>query len=440
MSRRLWQIVLDWLSLLAAGCTAAIIGIVIGAAEAVFALGLQTAIRYHQMHWMILTCLLPLFGAGIVWIMQKYGGLSKEGINLVFEVSQGLTPRIPKRVLILVTLTTWLSHLAGASSGREGVAVQIGASISDLFRRKLPRYRQARTLFLVTGIAAGFAGLFGTPYTAVFFALELFTAGKLEMISLLPALSAAFSASAVGRYLGIYPAMYRPGIPPALNSPEVLAALFGLGVCFGLCGGGFAWLLHTCKKLTARWIQNPVLRVFLLGIPAAALLLFFQGRYSSTGTALIEGAMLGKPIYPWDFAVKMVLTVWCLSVGFTGGEVMPLFTVGFCLGFTLGELLGLDPLFCGALGFAAVFGAGTNTWLAAVTAGMELFGYHLFPYFFIVCSVSCMFNHHQSIYSMQKVLYARDICSVRLYDVPEQHYRHHLYRSHQKDFSEDSKH
>ena len=56
-----------------------------------------------------------------------------------------------------------------------------------------------------------------------------------------------------------------------------------------------------------------------------------------------------------------------------------------------------------ALGYAAVFGGGTNTLLAAIFIGGEIFGYDYLPYFFIVCPAAYVFNRNSSIYSRQKL-------------------------------------
>ena len=77
-------------------------------------------------------------------------------------------------------VSTWLTHLCGGSAGREGVAIQIGAAVSDnidrLVRRKWTIEKREK-IFLLTGMAAGFAGLFQTPLAAVFFALEVLVVG-----------------------------------------------------------------------------------------------------------------------------------------------------------------------------------------------------------------------------------------------------------------------
>ncbi|MFR2687265.1 MAG: chloride channel protein [Roseburia intestinalis] len=63
---------------------------------------------------------------------------------------------------------TWITHLFGGSAGREGVAVQIGAVLSHVLGRRFHLPKDSRVM-LITGMAAGFGGLFQTPLTAVFF-------------------------------------------------------------------------------------------------------------------------------------------------------------------------------------------------------------------------------------------------------------------------------
>lgn len=55
-------------------------------------------------------------------------------------------------------------------------------------------------MFLITGMAAGFSGLFCTPLAAIFFALEVLVAGKLEYHALIPATVASISAAFTSRH------------------------------------------------------------------------------------------------------------------------------------------------------------------------------------------------------------------------------------------------
>lgn len=201
------------------------------------------------------------------------------------------------------------------------------------------------------------------------------------------------------RYLSYLPAF------PNISTWQTAVCLVGIGLIFGLVGGTFAWLSRKFHHLAEKKIPNPYQRVFWIGsLMAVLLFLFYQGRYSNYGTNLIEAAFsVGlMPVYPWDWLLKMLMTVICLSIGYVGGEVTPLFAVGSVLGFVIGPFFGMDPMWGAALGYAAVFGAGTNTWLAPMMCGIEIFGFDGFPAFFIVCSVAYLVNHSQSIYVLQE--------------------------------------
>lgn len=186
-------------------------------------------------------------------------------------------------------------------------------------------------------------------------------------------------------------------------SAELALELTALGIVFGLTGAAFAFCLKRAKKLAQNRLKNPVLRALVMGVALSAVLyLLYRGRYCGLGTNLINASLAGEPIYAWDWALKLALTVLTLSAGFQGGEVTPLFSVGASLGAALAGLLGLPAAFCAALGYAAVFGSATNTLLAPALIGAEVFGWAAAPHFFAVCALSYAVNGGRSIYSGQK--------------------------------------
>lgn len=186
-------------------------------------------------------------------------------------------------------------------------------------------------------------------------------------------------------------------------SAELALELTALGIVFGLTGAAFAFCLKRAKKLAQNRLKNPVLRALVMGVALSAVLyLLYRGRYCGLGTNLINASLAGEPIYAWDWALKLALTVLTLSAGFQGGEVTPLFSIGASLGAALAGLLGLPSAFCAALGYAAVFGSATNTLLAPALIGAEVFGWAAAPHFFAVCTLSYAVNGGRSIYSGQK--------------------------------------
>lgn len=108
-------------------------------------------------------------------------------------------------------------------------------------------------------------------------------------------------------------------------SAELALELAALGIVFGLTGAAFAFCLKRAKKLAQNRLKNPVLRALVMGVALSPVLyLLYRGRYCGLGTNLINASLAGEPIYAWDWALKLALTVLTLSAGFQGGEVTPL--------------------------------------------------------------------------------------------------------------------
>ena len=355
------------------------LGLAIGAMDALFGRVLLSVTAFRMAHVYSLLPFLGLVGVGIVWCYQKVGGTSGKGMTLLFEAGHGDTQDIPLRLIPLVMVSTWLTHLFGGSAGREGVAVQIGGTLAHSIGKRL----------------------FRTPIAATFFALEVLTAGVLEYSALLPALVASFSASACSGLLGLEKFTVALTDQVAFSAPLV-GKLLLFGLVFGMAGGLFAFALHKLKALFAQYLPNPLLRIFLFGVLVSGFsLLCWEGRYSGLGTNLIAMSF-DSGIFSWDFALKWIFTVVTLAAGFQGGEVTPLFSIGASLGVLLGTLCGLPTAFVAALGYAAVFGSASNTLLAPMLIGGEGFGFAYLPYFFVVCAVAYLCNGGSCIYPLQK--------------------------------------
>ncbi|HIW21573.1 MAG TPA: chloride channel protein [Candidatus Dorea intestinavium] len=377
------------------------IGAIVGAMDALFGRVLLFLTDVRVLHPLLLIPFLPLAGVIIAFFYKRYGGASSRGMDLVFAVGHGEEEVIPLRLVPFVISGTWLTHLFGGSAGREGVAVQIGATLSHWLGKRLP-VKNASSIFLVTGMAAGFSGLFGTPIAATLFALEVLVAGSLKYRALLPAFTAAYAASSTAQLLGLEKFSF-PLTSTLALTPATWGKLILLGFLFGIIGGGFAWCLKKAKNIAKSVLPQAIIRIFVMGIALSILLLlFYQGRYSGLGTNLITSSFSSQEIKPWDWFLKFILTIITLSAGFQGGEVTPLFAIGASLGVILAGLLNLPPALVAALGYASVFGSASNTLLAPIMIGAEVFGFQNLPYFFIVCSISYVFNMNKSIYAKQR--------------------------------------
>ena len=188
-----------------------------------------------------------------------------------------------------------------------------------------------------------------------------------------------------------------------MSDAKTVIIIIILGLAFGIVGRIFSYLLQLLKKIMAEKIVNPYLRIGLVSIPLAIiLLLLWHGRYSGLGTNLISNAFGNGEIFQVDWFLKLLLTVLTLSIGFQGGEVTPLFSIGASLGIILGGFLGISPVLCAALGYAAVFGSATNTLMAPIMLGIEVFGGNNMLAFVVVCSLAYVVNSNKSIYGAQE--------------------------------------
>ena len=378
---------------------AIIVGIVVGIIDTIFGRGLIEISDFRNKNYKFLLPFLPIAGLFITWMYHKFNELSLKGMTLVFETRQQKRNSIP---VPLVMVGTWITHLFGGSAGREGVAVQIGATLSHAFGKKLKMPDNSKVM-LITGMAAGFGGLFQTPLTAVFFAIEVIVAGYMDYEAILPAMIGAFVASFTSHTLGLE--KFEVNLNQTINMTDAKngIAIIVLGIAFGIAGRLFSVLLQKAKVFMSKKIENPYIRIGVISIPLALCLLFIlSGRYTGLGTNLISEALGGNEVYYYDWILKLLFTIVTLAIGFQGGEVTPLFSIGATLGVVLGSLLGISPIVCGALGYAAVFGSATNTLIAPIMIGIEVFGGTNMLPFVIVCVIAYIVNGNVSIYSAQQ--------------------------------------
>lgn len=378
-------------------------GVLVGIIDTVFGRGLLTISDFWTGHYLYLIPFLPFAGLLITWLYHHFSETSLKGMTLVFETGQKKREDIPLLLIPLVMSGTWITHLFGGSAGREGVAVQIGAALSHALGRRFHLQKDSRVM-LITGMAAGFGGLFQTPLTAVFFSMEVIVAGKIQYEALLPALIASYTAAYTSHTLGLEKFYVPLKDTLEISDAGMAVRLIVLGIIFGLTGRLFSFLLAKSKKFFGEKIKNPYFRIGVISIPLALILfLLYNGRYSGLGTNLISAAFSGGMIYSYDWILKLLLTILTLAIGYQGGEVTPLFSIGASLGIVLGGILSISPVHCAALGYAAVFAGATNTLLAPVLIGLEVFGANDMVPFLIVCIFAYLVNGDKSIYGAQEV-------------------------------------
>ena len=385
---------------------ALLIGSIVGIIDTIFGRLLLEIGELRSDYLLFLLPFLAPCGLFITYLNRSYGGKSQKGMELLFEVGEGREKDIPKRLIPLTILSTWLTHLFGGSAGREGVAVQLGGTVAHALRRDSLGPHASR-IYLVTGMAAGFGGLFQTPLAAIFFAMEVLVVGRIVWRALYPATIAAFVASWTSHTLGLE--KFTQHLSDQLSlSPLVFFQLLLLGVIFGLTGKLFAYLLGKFKQTFTHAFVNPYVRIGVVGLGLSVLLYIFgTGRYTGLGTNLISYSFAGADgkslITGADWILKLFFTVTTIAAGYKGGEVTPLFSIGASLGVWLAPIFGLPVYLVAALGYAAVFAGATSTTIGPILIGCEVFGFQYWPAFLLVCLVATRLFPTLSIYGGQKV-------------------------------------
>ncbi|MEN9378283.1 MAG: hypothetical protein RL710_3440, partial [Pseudomonadota bacterium] len=158
---------------------ATLVGLLSGSASALFLLALDAATGYRESHrWIV--WLLPVAGFLVGWVYLKIGQGVEAGNNLLIDEIHDPQKVVPLRMAPLILLSTVISHLFGASVGREGTAVQMGGALADQLTGLFRLRKEDRRILLMAGIAAGFASVFGTPLAGAVFALEVLAIGRLR--------------------------------------------------------------------------------------------------------------------------------------------------------------------------------------------------------------------------------------------------------------------
>lgn len=380
----------------------ALIGVLAGSASALFLtlLELATSTRVENE---VLVFALPLAGLVMGILLQKFGQSVVAGNNLVVDTIHDGGPQIPIRMAPIVLFGTVWTHLFGGSAGREGTAVQMGASFADGVFHALKLPAHLRGDFIAAGVAGGFGSVFGTPIAGVIFGLEFVVLGKFRYRALVPAVSASVVGDMTCHAWGVGHAVY-PVLDKLSLSPLLLLKWGVFAVAMALATVAFIELTHFLKAHAERRVPHLGLRMFFGGVAVVALWhLVGTSDYLGLGVPVILRTFEDPELGSYVFALKLIFTAITLSAGFLGGEVTPLFFVGSALGSVLAGILGIPIAMGAGVGLAAVFAAASNTPIALSVMAAELLGVNVLPHVVIVCVVAYVLTGTRSIYPSQRV-------------------------------------
>jgi H+/Cl- antiporter ClcA len=370
-----------------------------------------TALREHT-PWLVYA--LPAAGLFMGTAYERWGASIQGGNNLILDTIHEARPRLPLRMAPMVLTATVVTHLFGGSAGREGTAVQMGASLADDLAHRFGVAFDARMrrLLIMAGIAGGFGSVFGTPLAGAAFGVEVLVIGHVDTRAIVPVLVASFTGDWVTRHLGAVHTAY-PRVAYVPLAPAVVGKLILIGIAMAAASVAFIQLTHALKSRLQTLIPRLPLRMFAGGCVVVLMWrVVGSADYLGLGIPMISRAFTDRDLPAYAFAAKLVFTAITLATGFVGGEVTPLFFVGATLGSVTARLLGLPIELGAAVGLAAVFGAASNAPFALTLMAAELCGAWILPHVLLVTLVAFFLSGHRGIYSSQRV--SRDKYGKRL--------------------------
>lgn len=336
----------------------------------------------HNRYWAFL--ITPLTFALLAWLTQgvlkptRGSGIPQAIAALKVEDEGFRRSLLSLRVAIGKMALTLAALLGGASVGREGPTVHVGAGLLYSLGRRFGFAEPAAAgRFILAGAAAGLAAAFNTPLAGIVFAIEEMS-GSFEhrMSGIL--LTAVFVAGMVS--LGIlgnyaYFGQFDIGLPLGKAWWAVLAT----GIVCGLAGGLFARLIQpgtsglrgAVGRLRAR---QPVVFAAACGLALVLLSQFTHTGLYGTGYAQAREILEGHSDTVSSFGVlKFLGNIASYWAGIPGGIFSPALAVGAGLGNNLTAVLpGVDPSAVALLAMAAYLSGVTQAPLTATVISMEL--------------------------------------------------------------------
>lgn len=380
----------------------ALVGAHCGVASAVFLLLLDWATAIREVHVQLVFAL-SLAGLAIGAAYARWGDRVRAGNDLVLATVHAGGPTIPSRMAPMVLGGTVATHLFGGSAGREGTAVQMGASLADAIAHRVRVSPETRRVLLLAGMSGGFGSVFGTPFAGAIFALEAALVGRFGIRAAIPVLVAGLLGDQVTRFLGVPHTEYIAPAPMALALPAVGKwAVFAIVVA--AVAIVFIELTHFLKDRFAKLLPALPLRMAAGGLAVIGLWqLAGTDAYLGLGIPTIVQSFVDPALPANVFLWKLVFTAVTLGAGFIGGEVTPLFFIGAALGNVLGRVLGLPIDLAAGVGMAAMFGAAANAPIALSVMAVELLGLAVLPHVALVSGIAWLLTGHRSIYRTQRI-------------------------------------
>lgn len=299
--------------------------------------------EYPWFAWVALPLGLPV----IVWLTRRYAPYTA-GSGIPQVLASLSLPRGSKKTRLIAFFPTllkipltFLGMLAGASIGREGPSVQVGAAVMTAWGKWCQKHNLAfkdiqENDLMAAGAAGGLAAAFNAPLAGVIFAIEELGRGivlRWERQILLGVLAAGFIQVAIQGNNPHFSGFHGSELE------NMLVWVLAVGLVCGVVGGLFARVLYRGAAAYAPyrirgWIRrHPLVLAAVMGLLLAAIGTLYHGQTFGTGYNEASGALRRMYDAPLGVAAaKWAATVFSYWAGIPGGIFTPSLTIGAMLG------------------------------------------------------------------------------------------------------------
>jgi chloride channel protein, CIC family len=280
-------------------------------------------------------------GMGLVVGLIVYRFLPEQrpqGVADVIEANALQGGYMSSRIGLKAAIVNALSIGGGASVGREGPAVHLGASLGAWLARRLHLTRSLNRTLIGCGVGAAVAASFNAPIAGALFASEV-VVGHYALKAFAPIVISSVAATALSReYFGDFPAFaFQADI---LTSFFEFPAFILLGIVSGVAAIVFMKTVFVAQDMARKipappWIR-PMIGGFLVGLIALAFPQVLGVGYGATESALLTELSLVLLIAIG--LAKILATGISIGFGFGGGVFSPSLVVGAMVGGSFGIL------------------------------------------------------------------------------------------------------
>ncbi len=314
----------------------------------------------NALPWYMILAAPALGGLIVGLLLQKFmKGLRVHGVTDVIEAKAIRDCRIDLKTGLWSAVLSAISLGAGASAGREGPVVHLGATLASVLEDRFNLPHHARRTLLAAGVGAAVSASFNAPIAGVLFAHEVILTHFAQR-AFIPIVISSVSATLVARFhLGNFPAFIIPEYQITSYAEFPAFALLGLTCAVVAISFQFAIILAERTAWSVRlplW-SRPVLGGLVIGTLALAWPQILGVGYEATDKALHQQYALSLLISL--IVIKAIATAITLASRFGGGIFSPSLYLGAMTGAAYGLLAAaVFPEIASSEGLYAILGMG----------------------------------------------------------------------------------